>query len=320
MKEKKLVAWGAGPMLELYLRNSPNHQITYCVDNSPILQGTSIFNVPIVSPDKLADESRADMLIIITAMSSASVQAIHTSLSDGGYILDKHYTDISSFLKGSFEAKAESCLKCHFSNERYVFARSFNFNSQTPLETTILGNWLLLEALQSTRALDGAIAEVGAFKGGNSYLLLSAMNLWNDKRKYYVFDSFEGFDKLSSRDPIGLQNVYDYDYQTNRIFNSLSLFQQSVVIPGFVPETFARIPDDEHFSVVFYDCDLYQPALDTYAFFWERIQEGGLLVIHDNIATEHGWTGVRKATEEFFNPRRIKFSDFWESTMSVIVK
>ena len=72
--------------------------------------------------------------------------------------------------------------------------------------------------------------------------------------------------------------------------------------------------------MVFYDCDLYQPALDTYAFFWERIEKGGMLIIHDNIATSNGWTGVRKATKEFFGPKNIIFHDFWETTMSVVFK
>ena len=93
-----------------------------------------------------------------------------------------------------------------------------------------------------------------------------------------------------------------------------------IIIPGFVPHTFSQIPHDQRFSVVFYDCDLYQPALDTYAFFWDRIEEGGMLIIHDNIATENGWAGVRKATEEFFNPKGIRFFDLWETTMSVILK
>jgi len=320
VKDKKLIAWGAGPMLEIYLRNAPDHQIAYCIDSSPDLQGKFALDVPIVLPDVLEKEDRDDILVIITAMSSASIQAIHAALSDQGFILGKHYIDLSAFLKNSFKAKAESVLNRQISDENYVFARSFNLNSQTPLETTILGNWLLLETLQATCKLNGAIAEVGAYKCGNSHLLMSAMNLWKDNRKYYIFDSFEGFAELSDHDPSEQQKAYNDDYKANRIFNSLKLFEQAVVVPGFVPHTFSKIPDDQRFSMVFYDCDLYQPALDTYAFFWDRIEKGGMLVIHDNIATAHGWTGVRKATEEYFSPKGIQSFDMWETTMSVIFK
>ena len=207
-----------------------------------------------------------------------------------------------------------------FSENNYTYARSFNFNSEIPIETTVLGNWLLLESLIKTSKSDGAIAEIGAYKGGNSYLLLSAMKLWNDIRKYYIFDSFKGFSKFSVKDPMHLQDAYGYDYNLPRILNLFSIFKQCQIIEGFIPETFKKIDSSKKFSVVFFDCDLYQPALDTYSFFWNRIEKGGIILIHDNIATKKGFSGVRKATEEYCNPRGIKFHDFWETTMSVIFK
>jgi hypothetical protein len=71
---------------------------------------------------------------------------------------------------------------------------------------------------------------------------------------------------------------------------------------------------------VFYDCDLYQPALDTYAYFWERLEPGGMIIIHDNVATPRGWNGVRKATNQFFDPLSVPIHDLWETTMSVVQK
>ena len=146
------------------------------------------------------------------------------------------------------------------------------------------------------------------------------MSLLGDTRLYYIFDSFQGFAQLSEHDPAHLGGAFDYDYKSGHIFNSLALFSRAVVIPGFVPQGFSAVKDGELFSVVFYDCDLYQPALDTYAFFWDRIEPGGILIIHDNIATKNGWGGVRKATCEFFDPMGIQYHDLWETTMSVIFK
>jgi O-methyltransferase len=146
------------------------------------------------------------------------------------------------------------------------------------------------------------------------------MTLARDSRSYFIFDSFSGFPPMTPHDPLHLQQAFDINYRENSVINSISLFDQAIVIPGFVPETFKRIPREQQFSFVFYDCDLYQPALDTYHFFWDRIQPGGVLIIHDNLATDSGWTGVRKATEEFFAPRNIRFIDFWETTMSIVLK
>lgn len=34
MKNKKIIGWGSSPIFELYLRNSSEHQVEYCVDIS----------------------------------------------------------------------------------------------------------------------------------------------------------------------------------------------------------------------------------------------------------------------------------------------
>jgi hypothetical protein len=319
-KHKKLIAWGVSPLLEIYLKNSKASHISFCIDSAAKKQGETIEGLSILSPEAIDHERPDDMFIIITAMSSSAIHSIHQVLSHKGYIMGKHYTDLADFLKQDFKLKAESIFKKKFSYENYIFARSFNFNSRLSTETSILGNWLLIEAITKTHHLNGAIAEVGAYQCGNVFLQLSQMTLAGDLRKYYVFDSFEGFPELSKNDPLQFQNAYAHDYRANQIFNSLRIFDQPVICPGFVPHTFKNIPDTQKFSVVFYDCDLYNPALETYAFFWERIEKGGMLIIHDNIATSNGWKGVRKATEEYFGPKNIKFYDFWETTMSVVFK
>lgn len=321
MTNRKRIAWGAGPLFELFLAHTPDHDLAYCVDSSSNLKGTKVKGVPIVSPEKLDEENRDEIFVIITATSSGAIQAIHAALSEYGFVFGRNYADLAWVLKDSFRRKVEVALEYTLSADHFVYAHSFNLNSRTSLETTVLGNWLLMEALVATAYLGGSVAEVGAFQGGNAYLQLSAMALRQDRRPYYVLDSFQGFPPLSVCDPVGMQAAYSADdYMPNQIANALRQFEQSVVIPGFVPETFAQIPAGERFSLVFYDCDLYQPALDTYAFFWDRLETGGLLVIHDNVATPHGWTGVRKATEAFFGPRSIPVLDFWETTMSVVRK
>jgi hypothetical protein len=310
MKTKRRIAWGASPLLELYLRHVADHGIEFCIDKSESLQGRMFEGIPVYSPEKLMDEDTDQILIIITAMSSASIQSIHEHLSERGYEINRNYVDFAAFLKKGFQARAEAVFARPFSEGNFTFARTFNMNSRTPLETTVLGNWLLLEALQQTSHLTGSIAEVGAYKGGNAYLQLSAMSLMNDSRTYYVFDSFQGFADLSSYDPRHLQKVYDYDYKVNHIFNSLKIFSQALVVPGFVPKTFSGIDDAEKFSLVFYDCDLYQPALDTYNFFWDKIEPGGILVIHDNIATKDGWGGSSQGNIRIFRTQGNSFSRF----------
>lgn len=71
---------------------------------------------------------------------------------------------------------------------------------------------------------------------------------------------------------------------------------------------------------MFYDCDLYQPALDTFEYFWDKIIPGGFMLVHDYIAEEGGFTGVKKATDEFFKPKGVVIHPIWETTMALITK
>lgn len=319
-KQKKIVAWGASPIFSLYLQHCPKNPIAYCVDNSKKKQGKTIQGVPIVSPKRLKSEKRDDLFVINFGHSSSALQSINKALSDYGMRLGSDYVDFAEYAKMKFKKRAQKCLNTSFLDGNYSYARAFNLNSVISLETTVLGNWLLLEALAKTEQLSGAIAEIGAFEGGNSYLLSSAMELRNDKRNFYVIDSFEGFSEMSANDPKHLQDAYADDYRVNMIFNSLSIFKRTKVIKGFVPQVFKKLKSKEKYSVVFFDCDLYQPALDTYHYFWDKLQKGGIFVIHDNIANQGEWTGVRQASHEFFDARGIKFDDLWQTTMSVIVK
>lgn len=317
---KKVIAWGVSPIFELYMSHHKARNISYCVDSVPEKQGKAVDGVAVRAPEELFKEDKNSVMVINFGHSSQAIQSINRVLSAEGFTFGENFVDFATFAKNEFLSKAGNVFPRGFDENLFSYARSFNFNSSTPLETTVLGNWLLLEILQMTRTLPGAIAEIGAYKGGNAFLQLSAMSLLNDKRDYFIFDSFQGFDKMSVNDPIELQNAYNYDYEFNLIRNKFSVFPQAKIIKGFVPETFKEVNPDQEFSVVFFDCDLYQPALDTYGFFWDRIKKGGALVIHDNVATKNGWTGVRKATSEYFGPKGVQVHDFWETTMSVVFK
>ena len=141
------------------------------------------------------------------------------------------------------------------------------------------------------RAIRGDVAEVGAFEGGNVLLALQSA-VWPRDRKYYMLDSFEGFPHLSAADPGDFGRG---DYRPERALEELlipfNLYPEAKVIKGFVPDTFARLPDSQY-ALVFYDCDLYQPALDTFEYFWKRMVPGGIVLVHDYFAQPGGFAGV----------------------------
>ena len=65
---------------------------------------------------------------------------------------------------------------------------------------------------------------------------------------------------------------------------------------GWIPERFAEVAD-RRFAFVHIDVDLYQPTLDSVAFFYQRLVPGGIIVCDD-----YGFTtcpGATRAMDEF---------------------
>ena len=316
---KKQIAWGASKLLKLFLRDNPDAatRFSYCIDS--FAKVSSVAGIPILRPEALSAEGREDFEITIFAVSSVALQDITASLGRAGLQYRRDFYYYSDLFKSAFQDRVQKKLGFRPESRLYEVALSYTLSSAIPVHTTIPGTWLLLELLKQLDATDGAIAEVGAYRGGNALAALSFLNQQRPKT-YYLFDSFEGFPDLSEFDPRSFsRGDYAVGVSYQEICNCFEVFEAARVIKGFVPGTFSTLPPHERFSLVFYDCDLYQPALDTYAYFWDRLVPGGYLVIHDYEAEEGGFMGVKKATDEFFASRG-HVDTFYENTMAIIRK
>ena len=318
---KKFVAWSANKLLFLYLSNQKHNDFSYCVDS--FTTEKSIRGLPITEPNALVVEDRNAVCVVIFAVSNTAMREIGSQLNKMGFTYGENYMYFSDFILNSFKQRFFDRLGWQPAQDLYQYALSFNLNSIRPIHTSVLGTLMFLECLKNTRHLDGDIAEIGAFECGN---VLCAQNFISANecsgKTYYVFDSFEGFGDLSNNDPIEFRKKGDYTLETSlqRIHDSLRMFPQTRIIKGFVPETFKNLSNYVKFSLVFYDADLYQPALDTFAFFWDKIVDGGLLVIHDYEYEPNGFKGVSQATEEFFAGKDVCLHSFYENTMAIIRK
>ena len=314
----KKVAWGSSKLLKMYLYENKSHPFIYCIDDYTNI--SQIEGLPVIKSKVLFEEGIDKFLIVVFAVSNESLRSIITQLSSFGLEYKKNYILYSDFLNKTFSEKFLDSFGWEPSQNIYKYSLSYTLNSNRLIHTTILGTWMFLEIMKHTYEVEGSIAEVGAFEAGNSLCALNFASINNiGDKNFYIFDSFEGFPDISEFDPECFKKG---DYCTKTLFkeikNSFAMFPQALVIKGFVPETFYNIPKEEKFSLVFYDCDLYQPALDTFEFFWEKISYGGYLIIHDYKAEKGGFEGVKRATDKFFSGKSIKINAFSENTMAVI--
>lgn len=159
--------------------------------------------------------------------------------------------------------------------------------------------------------IQGALAEAGVFQGHASRFIHHLA----PERLYYLFDTFEGFDKKDLDAGVG----EDRRFRTTSVEAVLRFIgdQRNLIVKkGHVPETFSGL-EAERFAFVLLDMDLYKPTFSALDFFYPRLSVGGYLMVHDYHNDESNWA-CRRAVDEFMQnkPERIiEIADIWGSVI-----
>ena len=154
--------------------------------------------------------------------------------------------------------------------------------------------YLLFNCAEASRGVEGAVAEVGVYRGGTAKLILEATRF---EKPLYGFDTFAGLPETdAAADPYWKKgDLDDVRFEDVRSF----LGQGDVrLFKGFFPDTAKDVPGAVRFALVHVDADIYRTTLDACAFFYPRMAAGGLMVFDD-----YGFLscpGVRRAIDEFF--------------------
>lgn len=161
--------------------------------------------------------------------------------------------------------------------------------------------FVLLSAATSVRNLSGDTAECGAYRGAGSFLIL-ASQARNTGKIHHVFDSFEGLSAPDARDDPSkhrtayLWRKHDLAVGEEVVARNLGEFEGFRLYRGWIPSRFADVAK-RRFSFVHVDVDLYQPTYDSVAFFYPRMNPGGIILCDD-----YGFTtcpGANRAFEDF---------------------
>lgn len=175
------------------------------------------------------------------------------------------------------------------------------------------------ELFDKTVDVPGDIVELGVFRGLGLMTwanLLEARCIGDRTKIVYGFDNWAGFKKLSPEDgpPAGEVNkvVGGYDPSASReeLLSAIEIFDADRFVPwkkrvelidGQIEQTvpaFVLANPGLRFSLVHFDCDLYEPTLAALEALWPRVSRGGV-VLFDEYALKE-WAGETKAVDEFF--------------------
>lgn len=140
--------------------------------------------------------------------------------------------------------------------------------------------WMLSQLLRLTQNVLGNTAECGVYLGAASYLIckFNAEHTEN-KRHHFLFDSFEGLSEPGTND-----NKYwskgDLSASEEAVRKALTGFPNTIYLKGWIPTRFAEV-ENKRFSFVHIDVDLYEPTWESMAFFYPRINPGGIILCDD---------------------------------------
>jgi len=148
------------------------------------------------------------------------------------------------------------------------------------------------------KQINGDIAEVGVYKGHTAKLIHHYM----PERRLHLFDTFEGFTERSvdaeqKHTSHSVSVLHFADTSLGRVKDLIAQQNDNVFYyKGYFPDTVPEELGRSTFALVHLDADLYEPIIEGLRFFYPRMSEKGLLVVHDYNA----WPGARKAVDEFF--------------------
>lgn len=164
--------------------------------------------------------------------------------------------------------------------------------------------WMLSQLMRLISDIPGETAECGVYKGAGSYVICES-NRKNShfRRKHHIFDSFEGLSAPNALDGSHWSKG-NLSHPMDSTAELLSEFKLDIeFFKGWIPDRFSDVADCKY-AFVHIDVDLYQPTFDSMAFFYQRLNNGGIIVCDD-----YGFTscpGARLAVDKFLSDKPEK--------------
>ena len=161
-------------------------------------------------------------------------------------------------------------------------------NYKTALSKEKLYN---IKQFSSLCPADGVVYECGVYTGGTTRMLLDLG--WD----VVAFDTFKGI-RGSDENDIFEDGAYD----GGEVFDYIHPAQiEQGVLPFQIKNRWHRLGYEDKISFAHIDLDVYKPTLDCLELIYDRVIEGGIIVVDD-----YGiWPtpGVKKAVDEFNPPK-----------------
>lgn len=209
-----------------------------------------------------------------------------------------------------FKAVEAQLVEMGVSKEKIiVMQRSMEYQDAFLELDFIRKNWMRCFADYTREiGLKGSVAECGVFYGETAMFI---NKYWKD-RTLYLCDTFEGFvdnDVMEEEIKFDAFKAGSFTYSGFKVETPelmMDTVKTRMLYPGNVKIYQGRFPEsiygiEDKFSFVNLDMDLYQAQLDGLRFFWDKMEVGGVILLHDYFHPE--LPGVKAAVSDFEKER-----------------
>lgn len=304
----RIILFGTGSAALDFLSVAPaSLEIAGLMDNDASKHGTVIAGYEVFAPSGLAD-----LNIDYVVIAARAVDAIAAGLISTGVPEDKIVAFYPSYSKTLHDAanrdirilreKLGVSLPPIGLATMYLDPETSDEKVDGPQRDFVRDQAFRLAARQVINLdVEGAIAELGVYQGDQAKLL----NTLFPDRALYLFDTFSGFSEkdLGSESGKSFSSASVGDFANTSVALVMSKMPHPDLIkifPGYFPETATGI--EERFSFVSLDVDLYEPTLAGLEWFYERLNPGGYIFVHDY--NNQRYLGVRSAVDQFVRSSR----------------
>lgn len=302
-KFRKIAAFGAGSGLnDLLTLMSDDMKLVAIGDNDSACHGRTRGGAPVVPATALAEMEYDALIITASAVDPVREQLVSLGVppekivalcpSASAGLIERVNADIVRLNEGlgiNLPAAGIATMYLRFEGENQQA-------SAWPVDFVRTQTFNLCAEQISARDIAGSVAELGVFRGDQAHLI---SRLFPD-RPFHLFDTFEGFAKadIGTEESGGFSAASLGDFANTSIdlvMSKLENPERVIVHRGFFPATAEGVED--RFAFVSLDVDLHDPTAAGLDYFYERLNPGGFIFVHDY--NNGRYNGVRKAVEDF---------------------
>ena len=161
----------------------------------------------------------------------------------------------------------------------------------------------ILKIARGALSVPGDFVELGCYEGDTSLLLAEVLK--GADKKLWLYDSFEGLPAKTSEDEsVAGENFQEGVLAVTKREVKLRFLRANLPVPIIKKAWFSDLTADdlpEKIAFAFLDGDLYQSIKESLVLVWNKMADGGVIIVHDYDNPE--LPGVTKAVDEWLSAR-----------------